>query len=159
MWKSFEGQGELRLLLTTTVLPLITLVICGFLFHNTAARLLHPPDVGSEGNEVVDLEQEAEQAVGLVIRRDQFPDMLFAPPKRQTLMDDGVNPVYDKEIHSEIFSQGTLMLRLVIQISMGLAIPDHGGHVVHLSRTWWPGTSATSSSSTCWSAPSFPPAV
>ncbi len=123
IWKSFEGQGGLRLLLTTTLLPLITLVICGFLFHNTSERLLHPPDVGSEGKEVVDLEQEAEQAVGLVIRRDQFPDMLFAPPKRQTLMEDGANPVYDKEIHSEIFSQGTLMLRLVIQISMGLAIP------------------------------------
>ena len=38
-------------------------------------------------------------------------------------MEDGANPVYDKEIHSEIFSQGTLMLRLVIQVSMFLAIP------------------------------------
>jgi ABC-type transport system involved in multi-copper enzyme maturation permease subunit len=38
-------------------------------------------------------------------------------------MADGANPVYDKEVHSEIFSQGTLMLRLVIQISMLLAIP------------------------------------
>ena len=41
-------------------------------------------------------------------------------------MPDGSNPVYDKEIHSEIFSQGTLMLRLVIQISMLLAIPLMG---------------------------------
>ena len=41
-------------------------------------------------------------------------------------MPDGTNPVYDKEIHSEIFSQGTLMLRLVIQISMLLAIPLMG---------------------------------
>ena len=41
-------------------------------------------------------------------------------------MPDGANPVYDKEIHSEIFSQGTLMLRLVIQISMLLAIPLMG---------------------------------
>jgi ABC-type transport system involved in multi-copper enzyme maturation permease subunit len=101
----------------------MALLICAALFRNTADRLLHPPDVGSEGKEVVDLEQEAEQAVGLVIRRDQFPDMLFAPPKRESLIEDGANPVYDKEIHSEIFSQGTLMLRLVIQISMGLAIP------------------------------------
>src|SRR4030095_15804452 len=38
-------------------------------------------------------------------------------------MEDGDNPVYDKEIRSEIFSQGTLMLRLVIQVSMLLAIP------------------------------------
>ena len=38
-------------------------------------------------------------------------------------MRDDANPVYDKEIHAELFSQGTLMLRLVIQISMLLAIP------------------------------------
>ncbi|HCK40919.1 MAG TPA: ABC transporter permease, partial [Planctomycetaceae bacterium] len=35
---------------------------------------------------------------------------------------DGANPIYDKEVRSEIFSQGTLMLRLVIQISMGIAL-------------------------------------
>ena len=85
--------------------------------------MLHPPDVGSEGKEVVDLEQEAQEVVGLVIQRDQFPDRLFAPPKRVDLLHDGANPVYDKEIHSEIFSQGTLMLRVVIQVSMFLAIP------------------------------------
>jgi hypothetical protein len=44
-------------------------------------------------------------------------------PKRDDLMEDDANPVYDKEIRSEIFSQGTLMLRLVIQVSMLLAIP------------------------------------
>jgi hypothetical protein len=106
-----------------TVLPAISLALCIALFFNTSALLLHPPDVGSEGKEVVDLEQEAQTAVGLVIQRDQFPDKLFAPPKRDDLMDDEANPVYDKEIRSEIFSQGTLMLRLVIQVSMLLAIP------------------------------------
>ena len=85
--------------------------------------MLYPPDFGSEGKEVIDLEQESAQAVGLVIQRDQFPDRLFAPPKRETLMDDGTNPVYDKEMRSEIFGQGTLMLRLAIQISMVVAIP------------------------------------
>src|SRR6185503_3188083 len=48
---------------------------------------------------------------------------LVAPPKSDDLMEDDANPVYDKEIRSEIFSQGTLMLRLVIQVSMLLAIP------------------------------------
>ena len=38
-------------------------------------------------------------------------------------MADGVNPVYDKEMRSELFGQGTLMLRLVIQLSMFLALP------------------------------------
>ena len=97
--------------------------LLGAVSSNTSARLLHPPDVGSEGKEVVDLEKEAQQAVGLVIQRDQFPDRLFAPAKRNDLMEDGANPVYDKEMRSEIFSQGTLMLRLVIQVSMLLAIP------------------------------------
>src|SRR6185436_16970793 len=74
------------------------------------------------GKEVVDLETEAREAVGLYIKRDEFPDKLFAPPKRTTFMEEGINPIYDKEMRSEIFSQGTLMLRLVVQISMFLAL-------------------------------------
>ncbi|QEG39851.1 ABC transporter permease [Roseimaritima ulvae] len=122
-WKSLESDAELRLKLALLVIPAYGLTAMLLLCGNAAARMLYPPDMGSEGKEVVDLDKEAEQAVGLVIQRDQFPDRLFAPPKKQQLMADGVNPVYDKEIHSEIFSQGTLMLRLVIQISMLLAIP------------------------------------
>ncbi len=123
LWVWLENLGGVRLLLTVTVLPAVGAAICIALFVNTSMRLLHPPDVGSEGKEVVDLEQEAQQAVGLVIQRDQFPDRLFAPAKRTDLLEDGANPVYDKEVRSEIFSQGTLMLRLVIQVSMLLAIP------------------------------------
>ncbi len=122
-WHWLSGLGELRLYLTLTVVPGVGVAICIALFANTSARLLHPPDMGSEGKEVVDLEQEAKEAVGLVIQRDQFPDKLFAPAKRDFLLPDGSNPVYDKEIRSEIFSQGTLMLRVVIQVSMLLAIP------------------------------------
>jgi ABC-type transport system involved in multi-copper enzyme maturation permease subunit len=58
-----------------------------------------------------------------VIRSEQFPDKLFAPAKRTDFMHDGINPVYDKEMRSELFGQGTLMLRLVIQLSMFLALP------------------------------------
>ncbi len=123
LWVVMAPMGSLRLLITVTLLPGVAAAICIALFANTCARLLHPPDVGSEGKEVVDLEQEAKQAVGLVIQRDQFPDKLFAPAKREKLLPDGANPVYDKEIRSEIFSQGTLMLRIVIQVSMLLAIP------------------------------------
>lgn len=122
-WHWFAESARLRLVIAGGILPAITIACCGVLFARTSRRLLYPPDVGSEGNEVVDLEREAEDVVGLVIRRDQFPDRLFAPPKRTDLLDDHANPVYDKEIHSEIFSQGTLMMRLVIQISMLLAIP------------------------------------
>ena len=125
-WQSLAGDGLLRLKLSVLVIPAFVLSAVILMCAAAAGRMLYPPDVGSEGKEVIDLEKEAEEAVGLVIQPDQFPDRLFAPPKKQELMPDGVNPVYDKEIHSEIFSQGTLMLRLVIQISMLLAIPLMG---------------------------------
>ena len=72
---------------------------------------------------MVDEEEEMKYAIGVVIDRDLFPDKLFAPAKRTDLMPDGTNPVLDKELRSEIFSQGTLMLRVVIQVSMLLSIP------------------------------------
>ena len=77
----------------------------------------------AKANRWIDLDLEATEAIGLVIQRDQFQDRLFAPPKRETLMDDRTNPIYDKEIRSEIFDQGTLMLTLAIQLSMILAFP------------------------------------
>ncbi|MCA9247038.1 MAG: ABC transporter permease [Planctomycetales bacterium] len=123
LWSALEAAGGFRLVLSVTVFPAIALGAGAILFLNTCSRLLHPPDVGSEGKDVIDLEAESQQAVGLIIQRDQFPDKLFAPAKRTDLIADGANPVYDKEMRSEIFSQGTLMLRLVIQVSMFLAIP------------------------------------
>ena len=60
-WIALENQGSLRLMLTVTLLPAICGLICITLFRDTAARLLHPPDVGSEGKEVVDLEVEAQR--------------------------------------------------------------------------------------------------
>jgi ABC-type transport system involved in multi-copper enzyme maturation permease subunit len=134
IWTSLEGSGPTRLFLTMCVLPGVVAAIVVMLFLNTQARLLRPPDVGSEGKDVVDIDKESENVVGLVIQRDKFPDRLFAPPKRSDVMEDGTNPVYDKEIHSEIFSQGTLMLRLVIQISMFLAIPLMAGCLFIASR-------------------------
>ncbi len=123
LWRSMVNIGLTRVVLTATILPLTSAVIGGLLLFQTARRLLYPPDVGSGGNEVMDIENEQDNAVGLVIQRDQFPDSLFAPARRKTLLTDTANPVYDKEIHAELFSQGTLMLRLVIQLSMLLAIP------------------------------------
>ena len=122
-WSSLRNDGAMRFEMSVTVIPGFAIAASVALFYICSSRMLYPPDVGSEGNEVVDLETEAEQAIGLVIQRDQFPDRLFAPPKRESLMQDGTNPVYDKEMRSEIFGQGTLMLRLAIQISMLLAIP------------------------------------
>jgi ABC-type transport system involved in multi-copper enzyme maturation permease subunit len=111
------------LLVSVTVVPTVCLSIGALLWFDVCRRLLRSPDIGSEGKQVIDLETEAEEAVGLYIKRDEFPDRLFAPPKRTTFLPENANPIYDKEIRSEIFSQGTLMLRLVIQISMLIALP------------------------------------
>jgi ABC-type transport system involved in multi-copper enzyme maturation permease subunit len=123
IWNAFGNNGQLRLIAILTIFPLLCLLIGGILFRLTTQRLLRPPDVGSEGKDVIDAEAENRKAVGLVINRDRFPDNLFAPAKRTKLLPDGANPVYDKEIRSEIFAQGTLMLRVVIQVSMVLALP------------------------------------
>ncbi len=80
LWSAL-GTGtadRVRLLLSVTVLPGICAAVCLVLFQATSRRLLYPPDVGVEGNEPVDIDQEAREAVGMVIRRDQFPDRLFA---------------------------------------------------------------------------------
>lgn len=121
-WNQLGRLGEARLLFVITVVPIACLSLSALMWRDACRRLLYPPDLGSEGKEVVDLETEAREAVGLYIKRDEFPDKLFAPPKRTTFLEDGENPIYDKEMRSEIFAQGTLMLRLVIQISMVLAL-------------------------------------
>jgi ABC-type transport system involved in multi-copper enzyme maturation permease subunit len=123
LWQALEQLGEARLLVILTVVPLACISIGALLWADTCRRLMKPPELGSEGKQVIDLETEAEEAVGLYIKREEFPDRLFAPPKRTTFLEEDANPIYDKEVRSEIFSQGTLMLRLVIQISMVVALP------------------------------------
>ncbi len=113
----------LRDFVSIAVLPPWCLAVWAVVILLVNRRLLRPPDVGSEGKDVVDEEQEMKYAIGVVIDRELFPDKLFAPAKRTDLMPDGTNPVLDKELRSEIFSQGTLMLRVVIQVSMLLSIP------------------------------------
>ena len=114
---------SIRDFVSVAVLPPWCLAIWTVVAILINRRLLRPPDSGSEGEVVVDEEQEMKYAIGVVIDRDLFPDKLFAPAKRLDLMPDGTNPVLDKELRSEIFSQGTLMLRVVIQVSMLLSIP------------------------------------
>ena len=116
-----EALSVFRLVVLAGVFPAACAALCAALMTTISRRLMHPPDVG-ESRTAVDPEEEQREAMGMVIRSDQFPDKLFAPKKRNDLMADGVNPVYDKEMRSELFGHGTLMLRLVIQMGMGLAL-------------------------------------
>jgi ABC-type transport system involved in multi-copper enzyme maturation permease subunit len=111
-----------RLVLIGGILPVGCLGASIALWNAASRRLLHPPDVGAEAKDT-DPGSEQKTAVGMVIRGDQFPDWLFAPAKRDDLMVDGTNPIYDKEMRCEVFGQGTLMLRVVIQLSIALAVP------------------------------------
>jgi ABC-type transport system involved in multi-copper enzyme maturation permease subunit len=122
-WNALGRLGEARVLIALTIVPIACAAAGSLLWWRTCQRLLTPPDLGSGGADAIDLETEARDAVGLYIERNEFPDRLFAPPKRTDFLEDGANPIYDKEMRSEIFSQGTLVLRLVIQVSMLLAIP------------------------------------
>lgn len=127
----------LRNFASLALLPPWTLAVWAIVIGLVNLRLLRPPDVGSEGKEVVDEKEEQKYAIGVVIDRDLFPDKLFAPAKRADLMPDGANPVLDKELRSEIFSQGTLMLRVVIQVSMFLSIPLMAGFLFWRTLPGW----------------------
>jgi len=123
-WFAFgTGDAGIRLVVFLCIVPAATAGLLWFLFTLVSRQLWYPSDIGSEGREIVDEKQELREAVGLIIQRDDFPDRLFAPPKRTDILPDGANPVLDKELRSELFSQGTLMLRVVIQISLLLALP------------------------------------
>ena len=122
LWQATSAEGLTRFKISVTAVPGVSAGLIIILFWLTSARLLYPQDMGSEGKEVVDPDIEASRAFGMVIHADHFPDNLFAPKKRTTLIPDGTNPVLDKELRSDIFGQGTLMLRLTIQISICLAI-------------------------------------
>ena len=68
-WVYYADDGQLRLNLAITVLPGIAAAVSIALFYMTAARLLYPPDVGSEGKEVVGREPAARPDPWLSERR------------------------------------------------------------------------------------------
>ena len=63
-------------------------------------------------------EEDPSKTVGLVIRRDHYPEKLIIPSRRQGLLQDGVNPVLDKELQTEITGSGSLFIKLVIQLGL-----------------------------------------
>lgn len=101
---------------------LLLLVVCGIvlpvLVTMTLRRLAQPFSEVEASAE----EENVQEQVGLVLVPNAFPDALLAPRKRDDFMPDGLNPVLDKELRSEIFGRGTLLIRLIIQISAAVSI-------------------------------------
>lgn len=94
------------------------LIASAVMYQSSARRLRQPFDPVFKAAE----EEDISTQTGLVLVRDRFPDSWLAPPKNDELLPDGTNPIYQKEIRSEIFGRGTLFLRLIIQISMFLSV-------------------------------------
>ena len=93
-------------------------IASALMYQACATRLRQPFDPVFKAAE----EEDIAVQTGLVLVRDRFPDNLLAPPKNDELLPDGTNPIYQKEIRSEIFGRGTLFLRLIIQLSMFLSV-------------------------------------
>ena len=134
------------------------LILLRQLFRDTAARLLHPPDVGSERQGSGRPGGRSAAGRGPGDSERPVSRLAVRSGQAQRLLADGANPVFDKEMRSEMFSQGTLMLRVVIQVSMFLAIPLMA-FCLYIWPDWRPGISATWCCSTCWSARCFRPAA
>jgi ABC-type transport system involved in multi-copper enzyme maturation permease subunit len=112
---SFDGF----FIIDSAMWPAGMLLLATFSMYRAChARLRRPFDPVYKAAE----EEDIATQTGLVLVRDRFPDNLLAPPRTNELMPDGVNPIYQKEIRSEIFGRGTLFLRLIIQISMFLSV-------------------------------------
>jgi ABC-type transport system involved in multi-copper enzyme maturation permease subunit len=62
-------------------------------------------------------EERPDRLRGLVLRRGKFPDTLIWPVRTGELLPDGRNPMRIKEITSEVFGRGTLVVRSLILLS------------------------------------------
>ena len=106
-------------LLESAVWPAALLLISSVVMYRASyARLRQPFDPVFKAAE----DENRSSQTGLILIRDRFPDNLLAPNRNDELLPDGVNPVYQKEIRSEIFGRGTLFLRMIISISMFMSV-------------------------------------
>lgn len=112
---SFDNFFHLSVALWPTVLLLVATLL---MYQACQRRLRQPFDPVFKAAE----EEDISTQTGLVLVRDRFPDNLLAPPRNDELLPDSSNPMYQKEVRSEIFGRGTLFLRLIIQISMFLSV-------------------------------------
>ena len=121
-YRVFEAAAEFRLVVLAAVFPAACLAVawsCAGCQPAAAA----PARRGGEAQEVVDPDDEQRRGGGhgdpqRPVSRHALRPAQAAPTSWPTAL----NPVYDKEMRSEIFGHGTLMLRLVIQMSMCLAL-------------------------------------
>lgn len=67
-------------------------------------------------------DEDTDGQSGLVLDPEAFPDRMFFPAKTEEGIADSDNPVYQKELRSELAGAGSLFVRLVIQGSLALSV-------------------------------------
>ncbi len=68
-------------------------------------------------------EENTDEQIGLVLDRRRFPDSLLSPQSSGLPLDESCNPVYRRELNHELFGRGTMLIRLLLQVSMIAALP------------------------------------
>jgi ABC-type transport system involved in multi-copper enzyme maturation permease subunit len=91
-----------------------TYACLGLVEHRVVREISEPPRPAGE--------EDPDEQIGLVLRRGCFPDVLLLPEKGWNYIDDGENPVYRKELRSELLGTGTLFARVVLQVALLLSI-------------------------------------
>ncbi len=138
LWQALEESGSLRLFATLTVLPVVCLVtvrraVCrDFGPAVTSARRWERRQGsrrsgrrGQDGRRTGDPAQSVSRSA---VRAGQTRRLAAGRRRIRSI---------DKEMRSEIFAQGTLMLRIVIQVSILLAVPLMGA-CLYIKPEWAP---------------------
>lgn len=113
------GDGVDYLFSERAVVTGIVAGAASWILYGTAlARIRRPFDPVPKS---IEQENPAEQ-VGLIIRPDDFPDRWLVAARRGRPMDDGADPLYEKEGRSEIYGSGTLFVRWIIQFGLIVAL-------------------------------------
>jgi ABC-type transport system involved in multi-copper enzyme maturation permease subunit len=67
-------------------------------------------------------DERVEEQEFLQFNRERFPESWLAPARRDDLIEDTANPIYEKELRSEIFGRGTLFIRIIILLGLLVSI-------------------------------------
>ena len=105
----------------TAFLPVMGVLLAGFgafcfaAIRSALSRPYNPVGLGLE-------DERLQEQEFLQFDRDSFPENLLAPPRKDELIRDGANPIYEKELRSEIFGRGTLFIRIIILLGLLVSV-------------------------------------
>lgn len=111
--------NPMRFLPAAIAFSVLSFVVSLVLVVLVQRRLREPFDTAPKAAD----EEDHDEQIGLVLDRRRFPDNLLSAKSEGLPIDEQGNPVYDKELRHELFGQGTLLVRLLLQVSLVAALP------------------------------------